>query len=258
MTDTAVRIERVASSLRITLDSQSNRNALSRALLQGVHDALDLAELSARAVVIDAVGPAFCAGADLKERTSGDASPPPPDLFERLATFPLPVIVVVDGAARAGGLGIVATADIALGTERASFAVSEVHRGLVPAMISVHLGRICTMRSLQRYFLTGEPFGAEEAVQMGLLTERVDDPDARVAALLESLERGGPGALEQTKSILGEIGSRPWRDRIDDMAQLSAGAFASAEGQEGMTAFLERRQPSWVPTATPDPRPHEG
>lgn len=231
----------------ITFDSQHNRNALSHALVTATHAALDEAEAGGRVVVLGAKGPAFCAGADMRQRTNlDDATPPPPDLFERLVRYPIPVIAVVNGAVRAGGLGLVAAADIAIGTENASFGVTEVHRGLIPAVISVVCRDIMDRRRMQRYFLTGEPFGADDAVRAGLLTEAVNsaDLDDSIAQLTDWFLKGAPNAIRLTKELLSEVDTA-WEARMVDMRSRSKAAFEGPDGQEGMRAFLEKRAPAW-------------
>lgn len=247
MTERVVDVEVNDGVHTITLNSQSNRNALSKALVNQTNRALDDAESDGRVVVLAAVGPSFCAGADLRERSRPQEGPPPRDLFERLSDFPLPVIAVVDGAARAGGIGLVASADIAIGSDRANFAVSEVHRGLIPAVISVLCGERMQTRAMQRYFLTGEPFDAAEAARIGLLTEAVPQADLRERTddVAASLLRGAPSALRATKDILNPSGADRTR-RLEDMKERSKTAFLSPDGQEGIHAFLEKRDPAWV------------
>lgn len=230
----------------ITFDSQLNRNALSYDLVRLTHLALDAAESDGRAVVIRAVGPSFCAGADLKERGSSTQQPDQPDLFERLLQFPLPVVAVVQGVARAGGIGLVAAADIAIGTPAANFSFSEVYRGLVPAIVSVVCGEVIERRALQHYFLTGEVFDGVDAARIGLLSECVGEEElaTRLDEVTTLLRRGAPLALRTTKSVLAQRGIE-WFARLNEMRSLSRSTFASPEGQEGIHAFLEKREPTW-------------
>lgn len=243
-----VNVSEDRHAITITLNSPSNRNALSIELVTEVHRALDLAEGSGRLVVMRATGTTFCAGADLKERTASSSGSPPPDVFERLVTLRVPVIAVVEGAARAGGIGLVAAADIAIGTSEADFAVSEVHRGLLPAVISVVCAQRLNFRLMQQYFLTGERFGSATAVSMGLLSEAIDsaEVETRLDEIIQHLRRGAPSALAGTKALIQDTTDRDLSERFVEMRDRSRQAFESVDGQEGMLAFLEKRAPRWM------------
>ena len=246
--DEPVEISEDRGVVTITLNSPANRNALSSALVVEMHRGIDLAEGDGRLIVLRHTGNTFCAGADLKERTQGSSVPPPPDVFERLVNVRVPVLAVVEGAARAGGVGLVAAADIAIGTERANFAVSEVHRGLIPAVISVVCAQRLNFRMMQQYFLTGETFDAAMATAMGLLSEHVPtaDLDARVDQLVTLLRRGAPQALAATKLLLRDVTTGDPAEKFEEMKARSRQAFESDDGQEGMRAFLEKRQQRWM------------
>src|SRR5262249_62179634 len=153
------------------------------------------------------------------------------------------------GRARAGGLGRIPPCDIALAAQRAPFASSGVRIGATPAIIAVTCLRRMEPRAAAEYFLTGEAFDAQRAVEIGLLTRAVpeaelDKETSRYAGLLL---RGAPGALEATKTVLHEAGTLPVAEGLARMAELSADRFASAEAQEGMAAFAEKRNPNWLP-----------
>ena len=247
-----VRTAQAGEVATITLDSPANRNALSSGLLIELHAALAgaLSEAGVRVLVLTGAGPAFCSGADLKEsRTSPAAAP---ELFPRVLQLiwdsPKPIVCRVNGSARAGGIGLIAACDIAVAAQSATFAFSEVRIGATPAIIAVTCLRRMEPRAAAEYFLTGEAFGAQRAAEIGLLTRAVpeaelDDQTGRYAGLLL---RGAPGALEATKTVLREAGTLPVADGLARMAKLSAGRFASAEAQEGMAAFAEKRDPSWA------------
>jgi methylglutaconyl-CoA hydratase len=247
-----VRTGQAAGIATITLDSPANRNALSSGLLTELQAALTdaLTDPGVRVIVLTGAGPAFCSGADLKEsRTKASAAP---ELFPKILQLiwdgPKPVVCRVNGSARAGGIGLIAACDIAIAAESATFAFSEVRIGVTPAIIAVTCLRRMEPRAAAEYFLTGEAFGAPRAEQIGLLTRAVpetelDEQAGRYAGLLL---RGAPGALAATKTVLREAGTLPVAEGLARMARLSADRFASAEGQEGMAAFAERRDPSWA------------
>lgn len=242
--------------LTITLDSPHNANALSTALLLQLRAALEaaLADAGLRVVVLTGAGKVFCAGADLKEALSSPAGATGPmaEIMALLWDAPKPVICRVNGAARAGGIGLIAASDIAIATERASFAFSEVRIGVVPAVISVPCLRRIPSRAAAEYFLTGEVFGASRAAEIGLLTRAVpgQDLDAEVNRYASMLLRGAPGALAGTKGVLRDVPGLDVNDGLAAMAELSGRYFGSGEAREGMTAFAAKREPAWVPAGS--------
>ena len=232
----------------ITLDSQPNRNALSRALLDGLHEALDRAdEAQARVIVLTHRGPAFCAGADLKERSAG-----PPDsspfvrVLERLADTDAVSIAGVDGAVRAGGIGLMAACDLVVVNAATTFALTEVRIGVAPAIISVPiLARVPAAR-IAAAMLTGAPFSATDAREMGLVTHVTDDVVATVGDLVAAITSGGPTAVAATKRLLRTVPTLDRDTAYARMRALSDELFQGPEGTEGMRAFAEKRDPSWV------------
>jgi len=237
----------------VTLDSPANRNALSSALLTQLHAALAaaLADDAVRVIVLTGAGPAFCAGADLKEARERPAAAPSmfPRVVELIWESSKPVICRINGSARAGGIGLVAACDIAIAAFPATFAFTEVRIGAAPAIIAVPCLRRMPSRAAAEYLLTGETFSAGRAQEIGLLTRAVPEAelDAQTSRYAGMLLRGAPGALAATKSILRVVPALSLADGLDSMAELSAGRFASAEAQEGMAAFADKREPSWVP-----------
>ncbi len=231
----------------LTLDSPHNRNALSAALVQELADALKGAgkDDDVRAVVLTHTGTTFSAGADLRD-------PPQPKavvgLFRQIIKLRKPVVARVTGHVRAGGLGLLGACDIAAASATATFAFTEVRIGVAPALISIPLLHRVDHRALARYYLTGETFGAAEAARIGLLTAAGEhsDVDEVLAPVLDGLRRAAPRALAETKRLLTakvlEVFDLDW----GEMARLSARMFASDDAREGMTAFLERRDPPWV------------
>lgn len=238
----------------ITLDSPGNRNALSRQLVADLHAALDGAEAAAasadvRSIVLTHAPPAFCAGADLKERASGPPdSAPVVRAFERLMDAAVPTIAAVSGPARAGGIGLMASCDLVVVDSAVTFALTEVRIGVVAAMISVPILRRVVPAHLSPAFLTGEPFDAEFARHVGLVTHVTDDVTAIVDHLCASIAAGAPQAVAATKRMLREAADRDTGTRQDSfvrMRALSDHHFQSAEAAEGMAAFAEKRRPSW-------------
>lgn len=231
----------------ITLDSPANRNALSRRLVEGLFDALRAAEDDeSTVVVLRSADRVFCSGADLKEASSGgmaEGTRALADLQRLIVTHPKPVVVRLAGPVRAGGLGIVASADIAICADDVTFAFTEARLGVAPAVISLTVLPRMTSRSAADTFLTGRTFDAAEAVAMGLVTRSVPPGhlDDEIEAVCSDLLLAHPQGLAETKALL----ARDMVDRIDeraeDLAALSARLFASDGAHEAMAAFLRRR-----------------
>jgi methylglutaconyl-CoA hydratase len=253
-----VRAATAAGVTTLTLDSPANRNALSSALMSRLLDRLAgaLTDPDVRVVVLSHTGPVFCSGADLKETAAARESGRVPaemlgDVLAALWDFPKPVIARVGGPARAGGLGLIAAADIAVCAHEATFAFTEVRLGVIPAVISASVLPRLSPRAASELYLTGEVFDGVRAAEAGLVTRAVpaDDLDKTVAAYCDSLVLGGPLALAGTKQLLRRTPGASFRADLADLSERSAGYFRSAEGTEGVTAFREKRPPSWVPNA---------
>lgn len=231
----------------ITLDSQHNRNALSSALVAQLHERLDDAEAeNARAIVLTHTGPAFCAGADLKERSTGPAdSGPFVSVLERLMDTERPTIAAVRGAVRAGGIGLMAACDLVVVHRDVGFALTEVRIGVAAAIISVPILRRVPPGRIAAAMLTGETFDASAARDMGLVTHVTDDVDEVVATLCDGVLAGAPTAVAATKRLLHQVPTLD-RDRaFQAMRALSDELFASPDATEGIAAFRERRSPNW-------------
>jgi enoyl-CoA hydratase len=251
MTDTEVVHLAVDQGVAtITLDSPHNRNALSRQLVAEltahVHAAAGNADV--RAVVLTHTGTTFCAGADLSEASTGPMGGAAHALLAVLRLIvdvPQPVIARIDGNVRAGGVGLVGAADIAVAGPRSTFAITEARIGLAAAVISVTVLPRLDSRSAARYYLTGATFDAAEAERVGLVTVTTDDVDAVVAALTADILKASPQGLVASK----HLANRGVREAIErhgeEMVELSARLFASEEAHEGMAAFLEGRPPRW-------------
>jgi len=253
-------VERQDGIGRITLNRPEVRNAFDDALIGALAGALaDLdADTSVRAVVLAGNGPAFCAGADLNwmkrmatysyEQNLADAQA----LAGMLATLDRmakPTIARVHGPAFAGGTGLVAACDIAVGTPEAKFCFSEAKLGLSPATISPHVIRAIGERAARRYFLTAEVFDAAEAYRLGLLTALVPaaELDAAIDAFLKHLLAGGAQALGRIKELVQAVANHPVDDAlVAETAKRIAEIRVSPEGKEGIASFLEKRKPSWM------------
>ena len=245
----------------VTLNNAEKHNAFDELLiaeLTAAFIALD-ANSAVRVIILSALGKSFSAGADLAwmkrmanyspEENRRDATALG-DMMRTLHGVSKPTIARVQGAAYGGGVGLVACCDIAIGTHKAAFSLSEVKLGLIPAVISPYVISAIGKRSAQRYFLTAERFDAAEAFRIGLLHElsaNDDDMDEKINAMCDALLLGGPGAQREAKSLVQAVASR----RIDhtviaDTVQRIAHTRASVEGREGLAAFLEKRKPGWI------------
>lgn len=231
----------------VTLDSPGNRNALSRQLVTGLFDALSVARTDDSVVVlIRSADRVFCSGADLTEASTGgmeEGAHAIVRLQREILTLPKPVVVRLAGPVRAGGLGIVAGADIVVCARDVTFAFTEARLGLAPAVISLTVLARMTSRSATDTFLTGRVFDADEATDMGLVTRSVPagDLDDEIARVCEDLRRAHPQGLAETKALLNrDIVTRIDGD-ADELASLSARLFASDGAREAMTAFLQHR-----------------
>ena len=236
----------------IVLDSADNRNALSGRLLAQLAEALSNATAAAdvHALVLTGTGTVFCSGADLSDPPSNDPDRPfsYPDVLRSLSECPKPTLARVNGHARAGGLGLVAACDIAVGPADATFAFSEVRLGLVPAIIAVVCQRVMPARAFAHYTLTGEVFDGAAAAACGLLTHCVPawELEEVVSGILAALHQTEPNAVAMTKQLIAELPTLPTGDAFARAAAISVERFESAEGREGIAAFREKRRPSWA------------
>jgi methylglutaconyl-CoA hydratase len=251
-----VRTATEAGITTLTLDSPANRNALSTPLMREVLDGLTaaLTDPAVRVVVLSHTGPVFCSGADLKETAEARANGRVPaemlaDVLAALWEFPKPVVARVGGPARAGGLGLIAAADIAVCTTEATFAFSEVRLGVIPAVISATVLPRLLPRAAAEFYLTGEVFDGSRAAAAGLVTAAVPagELDAAVAGYCDALVRGGPLALAGAKQLLRRTPADTVRADLAELSERSAAYFRSDEGREGVAAFREKRPASWIP-----------
>jgi methylglutaconyl-CoA hydratase len=243
----ALKVARDGHVLRVTLARPERRNAFDAALIAELAEAF--AEVGdARAVLLEGEGPAFCAGADVEwQRAAVELSYDENvedamrlyRMLEAIDTCPVPVVCCVHGYALGGGSGLVACADAAIAWPDAVFGFTEVRLGIIPAVISPFvLPRIGA--AARRYFVTGERFGAVEALRIGLVSEVAEDAGERAESVVRDIVAGGPIAVREAKKLV--------RDRPggEDTAHIAAARRTSDEGQDGLRAFLERRAPGWT------------
>ncbi|MDO9494724.1 MAG: enoyl-CoA hydratase family protein [Nocardioides sp.] len=233
----------------VTLDSPHNRNALSQQLVRELFAALQRADVdeAVQVVVIAATGRVFCSGADLSEASEGGMEEGARVLVEMqrlIVSHAKPVVTKVQGAVRAGGIGIVAASDIAIVADEATFALTEVKLGLAPAVISLTVLPRMTSRAAALTCLTGETFTGAEAAEMGLVTKAVPaaELDDAVARVVASLATGAPQGLQETKRLLARDLLARIADQGEEVARLSATLFGSEAAREAMTAFLSRKR----------------
>ena len=243
----ALKVVRDGHVLRVTLAKPERRNAFDAALITELTEAFsDVGD--ARAVLLEGEGPAFCAGADVEwQRAAIDLSYEENvedalrlyRMLESIDSCAAPVVCCVHGFALGGGSGLVACADIAVAWPDAVFGFTEVRLGIIPAVISPFvLSRIGS--SARRYFLTGERFGPETALRIGLVSEVSEDAGERAEQIVRDLLAGGPMAVREAKRLARE------RPSGIDTAHLAAKRRTSDEGQDGLRAFLDRRPPGWL------------
>ncbi|BCI55037.1 enoyl-CoA hydratase [Mycolicibacterium litorale] len=240
---------------RLTLDSPDNRNALSTALVEQLHDRLRraAADSAVRTVVLDHTGGTFCAGADLREAAGRDPGDVAVDRARELTgalrailELPVPVIAAVDGHVRAGGLGLIGACDIVVAGAASTFALTEARIGVAPSIISLTVLPKMTPRAAGRYFVTGETFGAQEAQRIGLVTVAADDVEPVVAELTGQIGKASPQGLAASKALTTDAVLAAFDERAEELTADSAALFVSEEAREGMLAFLQKRPPRWL------------
>jgi methylglutaconyl-CoA hydratase len=247
-------------NVTITLNRPEVHNAFDPEMVTALTETLaDIAaDDSIRAVVIAGAGKSFCAGADInhmrqsakftKAQNYKNASESA-RMFHALYTLNKPTIAAVHGAVRGGGCGLIAACDIAIATRTATFRLSEVKIGVIPAMISPYVIAAIGERQARRYMLSGEEFDCAEAWRIGLVHDLVEEEYLAtcVGEMLGQLYSSGPKAVQAIKQLIPQSAHSPIGNGIvNETAQIIADIRATPEAQEGLTAFLEKRKPSWT------------
>lgn len=253
-------LERVGAVVRLRLDRPALHNAFDAGLITALTAALDplAGDPTVRVVVLEGSGTSFSAGADLNwmrgmatasEAENRDDALALARLMRTLDELPKPTIARVQGAAFGGGVGLVACCDIAIGVPETKFGLTESKLGLLPAVISPYVIAAIGARQARRWFATGEIFDAATALRMGLLHTVVeaDALDAAIERQIALLLKAGPVAAAHAKRLVARVAATADRDGADrDNADLIARLRVSPEGQEGLSAFLDKRTPRWV------------
>jgi methylglutaconyl-CoA hydratase len=245
--------------LTLTLNRPDVSNAFNSELIAQLNEWIAKAAESEdiRAVVLRGNGKNFCAGADLEWMLSMKARPSEENVADahqlaqlmfNLAHCRKPVVAVVQGAVMGGGVGLTACTDIVISDQNAFFALSETRLGLTPATISPFVVKAIGARQAKRYMLTGQRFSAETALALGLVHEVVssDSIESTLATQLRYLLKGGPLSHRKIKKLVRDVDTRPINEELmENLAWRIANQRVSDEGQEGISAFLEKRPPNW-------------
>jgi methylglutaconyl-CoA hydratase len=256
-----LRVERTGAFARVTLTRPEVRNTFNAELIDALRNTFEHLRgeppSRLRAVVLSGEGKAFCAGADIEWQLNARDLPEKENeadvrrLQEMLATIdncPVPVVAAVHGAALGGGMALCCVADITLATADAIFGFTEVKLGLIPAAISPFVLTRIGEGPARELFLTGERFGSERALRIGVVSEVLPDQaalDARVTAILKEIETAAPESVRNAKVLIRGQRNMSRGDALDRTKIWAARQRVSPEGQEGLGAFLEKRPPSW-------------
>ena len=245
---------------RITLDNPDKRNAFDDTIIASLTQAFENVggDTGIRVVVLQAAGKHFSAGADLNwmramgqldEQQNRDDALKLARLMQAIDQCPNPVIARVQGAAFGGALGLICAADMAVAADNARFCLSEVKLGIIPAVISPYVVRAIGARQANRYFMTAEVIPADRAQALGIAHEVVAEAelDSAVGRLVEALLSGGPAAQIACRDLIARVSDGAIDEAmLEDTAARIARLRTSAEGQEGLSAFLEKRSPNWM------------
>jgi methylglutaconyl-CoA hydratase len=250
-----ILLSRVGAVTTVTINRAEVRNAIGPSLIAQLTQLFTgLGADDSRVLVLTGAGDAFSAGADVEwmrasrdlthEQNVADANAAAA-MFASVDGCPKPVIARVNGHALGGGAGLVACADLAIAVDTATFGFTEVRLGLIPAMISPYVLRAIGPRRARELFVSGRRFGADEALAMGLVDRVVTaaELDAAVAEAAAGFERCGPAAIAESKRLVRDA---TMSLTLPDLAERIAALRAGPEGQEGLTAFLEKREPAWT------------
>ncbi|MBQ4835581.1 enoyl-CoA hydratase-related protein [Pseudoalteromonas luteoviolacea] len=245
----------------LELSRPEKHNAFNAEIIAELIKTIEYAnELEIRALVLKTQGKHFSAGADLawmKSMADNNYEENVADslelakLMQVLATSPHPTLCLVQGAAFGGALGLIACCDIAVATANAKFCLSEVKLGLIPAVISPYVIKAIGERQARRYFLTAEVFEANKALELGLIHDISEDLEQSEEYFIEQLLNNGPVAVKSAKSLINEVAGKYIDEGlIAHTAKRIAEIRVSDEGQEGLSAFFDKRAPNWQPTAS--------
>ncbi len=258
MNYTTIKVAKEKKSCVVTLNRPDVHNAMDEQLMKELTNCFT--ELSTderiRTIVLTGEGKSFCAGADLhwmkrmaaysQEENIND-SRLLLDLYEAIYTCSKPVIGRINGHAFGGGLGLIAVCDITIGVPEKKFAFSEVNLGIIPAVISTYVVRRIGLAHMKRLFITGERFTSEHAKEIGLLDYVVPEEkiDETVQTYVDHLHSSGPNAIKEVKQLVGKCEQMSRTDFKEFTVKKIAELRVSTEGQEGISAFLEKRKPTW-------------
>lgn len=238
----------------LTLNRPDKRNALSIALMERICQSVESAakDPSQRVLILKGAGPVFCAGLDLEEGSQTDKIEFSAQMVARtlrcVYATPLITIAVVQGAAVAGGAGLMSACDLAVMAQDAKVGYPEVRRGLVAALVMSFLKRQLRERHIRELLFTGELISAQRALTMGLVNRVVSSENLskEVEDLVHQIEQGGPDSLRSTKKLIHELGYKNLEEDLEHALESHKECRQSSEAQEGMTAFLEKRAPRWI------------
>ncbi len=253
-------IEHTDTILEVKLNRPDIHNAFDDQMIAELNQTWESlkSDDAVRVIILSAAGKSFSAGADLNwmrrmadysEEENYQDSMALAQCMHGLANLPMTVIAKVQGAAYGGGVGLVACCDIAIATSRASFCLSEVKLGLIPAVISPYVIEAIGKRAAQRVFLTAERFKADKALQMGLISEVVSDSDfdSSVMSTAQAIAKNGPNAVRKAKQLIKDVSGKTINQKLmHHTAKTIAEVRSSEEGQEGVSAFLGKRKPDWL------------
>jgi methylglutaconyl-CoA hydratase len=252
-----VRLETDARGVaRLVIARAERKNAFDAELIADITAAAKRIDRAARVVVLRSEGDAFCAGADVgwmrsmadysREQNVADSTALA-RMFRTLYDLEVPLLARVQGAAIGGGAGLVAMADIAVASTEATFAFTETRLGILPAVVSPYVVRKIGPARATALFVTGSRIDAKRAHEIGLIERLVEpaDLDAAVGRVVEAILQGGPQATRAAKRLVREVEGRPVAEVVELTVELIAGIRVTPEGQEGMRAFLEKRDPHW-------------
>jgi len=254
MSQPVVKLESPDAAIAIlTLDRADKRNALSLELIQKITSAVMQAagEPARRVLIVRGEGPAFCAGLDLLEASQAGAAEQSAEalaqMFEAICTSSLVTIAAAHGAAIGGGAGLVMACDFVVAADDLKLGFPEVHRGLVAALVTAILQRQVADRAARELVLLGQTIDAERARQIGLVNRVVPAEQIMDTALdlARQVCRGAPGAVVRSKRLLDELSPHPIRQELRRAIRYHLEARNSAEAEEGLRAFIEKRPPNW-------------